>query len=272
MSAIRQTHHNGISKIERYNWTSAGDRGVFMELRPDQINIDHNYQRERNPSKGTILSIANSFSWVAFGTLAVAMRPDGSLWCIDGQGRLMAARKRSDVITVPCMVYEVKDAQHEAMLFDKINSIRSPLNSLEKFKPLAFGGDEVAVKVQKMLDETGYRLSKHRAENSVKCATLLRNCIKANEHAARAAWSVVASVCAGGFVHERLLGGMFYLANTQPDTINRENTDKLVLVGPTAILQSIQEAVAYEGGGPKSCAKGICRVLNKGRRNRIEIA
>ena len=268
-----QAHHGGISKIERYNWPAAGDRGVYMELEPGEINIDKRYQRDRLPNNSTIMSIANKFSWVAFGALAVAMRPDGSFWCIDGQGRLMAAMKRADVGTVPCMVFDSLDAEHEAEMFHKINVIRGALTAIEQFAPLAFAGDPVAMKVKELMDSTGYRFSKSQGEGAVKCASMLRRGMAANEGSFRLAWGAAVAICAGGFVHERMIGGLFWLANDNPEHLSDYNTSKLIAAGPAAILKSVQEAVAYEGGGAKAYAKGIVRLLNKGRTTRrIEIA
>ena len=78
-----------------------------LEFRPiADLQIDESYQRsiDTGPSQSLVKRIARDWDWGLCQPLNVAKREDGSLWVIDGQHRLAAARDRGDIYDLPCVV------------------------------------------------------------------------------------------------------------------------------------------------------------------------
>lgn len=125
----------GSDKIERYGWKVRDEKGNLEWLPKNNLHIDKAYQR--NLSEEKRLRIASNFSWIAFGALSVALRPDGTFWIIDGSHRHAAAMSRSDIKDVPCVLFStVGDGVDEANGFLALNTARKPLEYLDKFNAL----------------------------------------------------------------------------------------------------------------------------------------
>lgn len=95
-------------KVEKYRWAKSSSPGEMMHLSKDELNLDDQYQRER-VSEEAVVKIARNFDWALFGVLKVARRTDGTLWVFDGGHRLRACFYRSDIKTIPCIVFSMDD-------------------------------------------------------------------------------------------------------------------------------------------------------------------
>lgn len=91
----------GLDKVQRYGWTMQDKQGEQRQINKNLLLVNDDYQRTASASK--ILEIASEWSWIGCGVIIVAKR-DGSYWVIDGQHRVLAAKRRSDIKEMPCLV------------------------------------------------------------------------------------------------------------------------------------------------------------------------
>lgn len=129
-----------------------------LEFRPiPQLQIDPAYQRsiDTGSSQGLIRRIAMQWDWGLCQPLTVAKRDDGSLWVIDGQHRLAAARLRNDIYDLPCVVVSSVSAIDEAAAFVSLNQQRRPLSKLDIFRAALAAQDDEAVRILQALENAG---------------------------------------------------------------------------------------------------------------------
>lgn len=137
-----------------------GTLPVLQYCTPAQLAVDPSYQRELDPgSHQLIRRIAAGWDWNLFQPLVVAQREDRSLWVVDGQHRLEAARLRGDVQQLPCVIFHPGAHADEAAVFVELNQARRPLTPLALFKGAIAAGDESAVTLDRLLREVGLRFN-----------------------------------------------------------------------------------------------------------------
>ena len=121
-----------INKADRYDWAKPGDIGKQVRIKLDDLIVDHSYQRPEVSESNTI-AIAKSFNWVAFGSLVVMQRADGRICIVDGQQRWLSAKRRGDITTVPCILFQSDGIEHEARAFISLNVRRNCVPAIAKF-------------------------------------------------------------------------------------------------------------------------------------------
>lgn len=135
-----------------------------LEFRPiPSLGIDPAYQRsiDNGESQGLIRRIAVHWDWGLCQPLTVAKRDDGSLWVVDGQHRLAAARIRGDIYDLPCVVSLSGSVQDEASAFVAMNSQRKKLKPIDLFNAALAAGDEDAAAVTSIIGRSGLSLARH---------------------------------------------------------------------------------------------------------------
>lgn len=263
--------HVGTSKVEHYKWTLKDARGEYMAIDKNELYVDHAYQRDQNDNK--VKEMARSWSWMACGAILVALRPDGSHFVFDGQHRVMAARKRSDITTLDCLVFEVDELHDEADGFLKSNTLRKPVSMMAKFKALIVCNDEHAVAVSHLLERLGLCVDK---QSRPKCFNSLAWAVKAHARDAKVFEDTlrVAAELAGDkhYVHESMCRGLFHLGVKYDALDNTRFVRRLVQIGYQEVFEGIHRAVAYyKKGGDKVWAQGVLDTVNHGLRNRFYI-
>src|SRR6185295_1898141 len=103
--ANKDRHNSGETKVKIYKWASLDSPGIPYLLQKGMLQIDRDYQRVL--SEARVLSLAQSWSWLACGSLLVAERSPGEFFVFDGQHRLEAANRRSDIDELPCVVFKL---------------------------------------------------------------------------------------------------------------------------------------------------------------------
>lgn len=270
ISNATDTYKGGKSKIERYGWKkSAVDvAGEFQMLDKNAIKIDHdNYQRDpKNIS--LITKMASEWSWVACGAISVAIRDDGEYWVMDGQHRLLAAKRRADITHVPCMIFLIQDIKDEANGFLRLNTLRRPLSGVEKFKASVTGEDKNASEVDHLLRLYGYKVASSGGQWSVKCVSTLQKIASESVDTLKEILSIYRDCFDGQRIHERVVLGLVEIAKRQAaDISSRRFRDRCALIGHSELSRSIGAAAAYHArGGSRVFAEGIATALNKGLR------
>jgi ParB-like nuclease domain len=140
-----------------------GLRPSLENCRIADLSIDPEYQRsiENGSSLTLIRKIAMFWDWSLFHPLAVARRPDGSLWVVDGQHRLAAVRLRRDMHDVPCVVTPFASRADEAASFVAMNVQRRALSAIDLFKAALVAGDDNASAVADLMAAAGLSLAPH---------------------------------------------------------------------------------------------------------------
>lgn len=109
--------------------------GHFELIDPTEIHFDRRYQRAEKWD--LIAKIADDPAWAAFGVVICSKREyaNGLLCALDGQQRTLGVLSSKDPPkAIPVVWFLVKSVAEEAALFDKINTARKTVSTLEKFK------------------------------------------------------------------------------------------------------------------------------------------
>lgn len=261
----------GVDKVGRYNWKMQDSPGVLANVRKTDILFDHDYQRSQNRAK--ILEIAKNWSWLAMGVITIADR-GGQLYAVDGMHRVSAALLRGDIETLPCIIFKTSDVREEATGFVQANTLRKPVSTFDKHRALLMAGDETSKLVQRLLDQGGFEPSSSGSKkNGVKCYGILHKLAKNRKDDLLSVWPLICDVCHGHFLSERIVDGLVFLEGNASEKLSTPKWSKVVLnIGFDALVEASQSAAAYYAkGGAKVWADGMLQVINKGRRNRLEI-
>jgi hypothetical protein len=261
----------GLDKIERYKWEMSDSPGVLANVSKHDIKFDHDYQRSKNNDK--IIAIAKDWSWLAMGVITIADR-GGQLFAVDGMHRVSAALLRSDIDTLPCIIFKSKGIFEEAKGFVQANTLRKAISTYDKHRALVVAGDENAIFVQQLIDKEGFVYSTGSGTpNGVKCYGVLHKLAKTKREGLVKIWPIVCEVCRNRIISERILEGLVFIAERGNEDITSSKWSKVILsIGYDGLLQAANSAAAYYAkGGSKVWADGILQVMNKGRRNRLEL-
>lgn len=265
-------NYGKTSKLERYNWTIQDQPGQMQMIAKGDLQIDHLYQRHANEDK--LKAIARDWSWIACGAITVADR-GGVLFVVDGQHRVLAARRRIDIIDMPCVVFKTHEAKQEAKGFLTAQTQRKPMYALEKFKALLVIEDKAAQLVQKLIDVSGITIGTKSSTNSVMCIGVLIRAANSNAEILNNLWPLIISVCEGRALHERIVEGLIYIEKHMPNgasLMDNEWQRRVKKTGADALLDGAVKASAFfSRGGEKVWAAGMIEAINRNHRNRLVI-
>lgn len=170
-----------------------------------ELQIDPSYQRsiETGPSQTLIRKIAMYWDWGLCQPLAVSRRPDGALTIVDGQHRASAAKLRSDIPHLPCVITSYANAGDEAAAFVALNQMRRPLSALDLFKAAVAAEDKEALLILDCLKAAGLSIAPHSNYTTWKPGMIaniggLRECLRGKgERVLRDALLVLSHAYAG---------------------------------------------------------------------------
>lgn len=150
-------------------WPAAKGMPPSIENRnPAELNLDDNYQRstDNGASRALITKIANGWDWRMCLPLVVSKRDDGTLWVIDGQHRLAAAKMRGDIPFLPCCVAVYGSVADEAAMFVAMNRTRKAMNRLDDFHAAIASGDGEAIVIARLITDAGFTVSRKTGSQS----------------------------------------------------------------------------------------------------------
>ena len=260
------------TKVERYDWKIKDEMPEFSWIDKTDLQIDETYQRNAVQSK--VVRMAAKWSWKACSSLHVALRDDASWWVFDGQYRLLAARHRSDISHLPCLVFGVASKVEEAQGFLDVNTNRKPVEMVAKFRALVMAEDALALKAAALIHESGRQVSLHAGGRTITCVSALMRCIQYDEASMRRIWPLTLELCSGRSVHQRLLQALHHVEwRAKQSLTDQPWRGALIKIGYDGLLSGINKANAfYTVGGPKVWASGIIELVNRGRRNLLELS
>ncbi len=261
-----------IRKVDRYNWAVQDSPGDLRMVNKSSLLVDHAYQRTAKEAK--LLSIARNWSWVACGAIVVADR-EGVLYVIDGQHRVLAARKRHDIVELPCIVFRTQAAKQEAKGFLAAQLQRKAITSIEKFRALITVEDPAALIVQSLLADVGKSAGDGKTASSVRCIAILLKWADTDPDLLRETWPLIVEASGDDSMKDRLVDGLLYIAKNMPEgqrLTDRVWSSRVLKVGGRGLLEGAAKAAAYyAAGGAKVWAKGMVTAINRGHRNLLEL-
>jgi len=276
---LEQHTSNGTYNNSHNGRTTTDQTGEFMWLDKRILNVDMTYQRERT-NKKTLVDMAKKWSWTACGALTIIKRLDGTYWIDDGQGRKLAADMRKDIPTLPCMVFISQSSKpiEEAASFLEINSKRSILKTLDRFKARIASEDPLALAIRDMVEASGYHLAYGKDRKTVGCVGALSQAMKTRSHVARRVWDLCVDLHRGDRISEDIYFGLFALeielsgrkSSDVESIFQKHNLDGLRRLGVVGLKEYINACKVYKKGkgGERTNAQGILDGLNKGRSKR----
>lgn len=139
-------------------WQQTGTRQI-VRLPMGKLRIDHDYY-QRELDEGFVARIVKTFDATKLGELEVNIRPDGSIYVIDGQHRLTALARivrNPDLFQVPCILNTVPTVEEETNLYLARNFYIKPATSKTTFQARITMGDERAIAIRDLIEAHGYR-------------------------------------------------------------------------------------------------------------------
>ena len=259
----------GVDKVSRYKWKIRNEPGEFHLIPKGELNVDHSYQRSKINRK-RVVDISRCWDWVACGVLAVSLREDNSWWVIDGQHRKLAADLRSDITTLPCLVFEADSVKDEALAFLAINTGKVGVGGLDRYRAMLRAGNSSAVGLNAVLESTGHKAGATGATKTVACIITLLNLHRESQERFARLWPLVADMHPASPVVDAVAKALWvvdkWLAvdNHQiTDTPYREKC--LALGGQSAAALIRQEVMQIGHGNLRVVGGAIAKWLNKQR-------
>ncbi|MGN0913049.1 MAG: ParB N-terminal domain-containing protein [Alphaproteobacteria bacterium] len=154
----------------------------FDWLPISSLKINGNYQRPADTKASEILinKITESFCWSKCQPLTVNDNGDNTYNVIDGQHRLLAARRLGDIESLPCWIIPSETVAVQAQNFVDINRNRVTANPFHIFYAELAAGAPEAVAVYELCTKLGIVISKNGATPNKPQITLALCFIKNN--------------------------------------------------------------------------------------------
>lgn len=273
---LSETHvgsrKGSLTKIKRYDWIVIDAPGILREMDKHVLTIDESYQRGAKEPK--VLDMAGKWSWVACGVIIVADR-NGVFYVIDGQHRVLAARRRADIGKLPCLVFETTSAVVEAKGFLMANTLRKPMAMTERFKALLVTGDEGALIIQRMCEEVGREVSNAGTPRSVRCVAAMLRIVSRDAETLARIWPMIDSLMHGQPINQRIVEGLWFIESHMRNGESLTDTrwrQRVMRVGSGALLEGAVKASSFHAkGGAKIWAEGMLNAINRGCRIHLKL-
>lgn len=272
--AIFETVNYGkLDKIDRYQWSrEIGPEGEFHRIHKSDLNVDESFQRRL--SEQHCKDIAKKWSWAACGTLIVAKTNYG-LMVVDGQHRLMAAMRRSDVKELPCMVFQNIDTAKAASIFLKVNERRKALPITQKFKAYITAGDVIAKEILQDATSLGYKIPTSPSSRVGGVLHPLKSIYDAyceNMDLAKKSLALCVALIGGEALREPIYVGLYMFGKNMTVYHTPVSFDqykkRLLKIGYITLQAEIDRYKAVSNfKGPSAYGIGILNAYNKGLKN-----
>lgn len=272
MLQANENNSTGHDKIERYGWTKSDKPGKLMFIPKTALSIPEEYQRTHKPFAS--VKIAKNWSWLHVGALTVGYR-DGEYWVIDGQHRLLAALRRSDIFDLPCVVFNTDSIKDEADAFLGLNTGRAPVSSIDKYHAGLAALDENCLYVEMLLEDYDIQIKQTcNKKGETKSIEWILTGAKKDRNRLGVVLEVARDFCES-YMPKNILAGLWMLderLNTKYGIMDTRFLKRLFKVGEAIVLTEITRSNAiYKSFGAISAAHGILEAVNKGLRNKFRM-
>lgn len=263
---------NGVDKVGRYWGPIEDKKGMLMWIHKRDLHVDAVYQRDAGDDK--VSKITKSFSWVSCGVIKVSIR-DGKYWVIDGQHRVLAAKRRSDIDELPCIVFICASEEQEANGFLASNVEVKPMPAIAKHKAGIVAKKPECIVVQEMFDKLGLRpLKSGSGVGGVRCMAWCHKKAKENPDLFRLVIQLVGEMTIKDNlpVFESLLAGIWMMHRRLKNGLNDPRlVARLRQIGAERLLDACDRAeFRRERRGADVWCEAILDEAEKGLRNKFE--
>lgn len=257
---------NKMTKVDRYRWIMKDTPGTQMAINKMELRVNPEYQRHLVIDK--VVKMAASWSWIACNVITVGMR-EGVCWVVDGQHRVAAAMRRSDITELPCIVFELEAVQDEARGFLNINDLRKSMTSVDRLRASAVAGDEAAKQFEALCTRLGLTLARNgNSPGTIKAAGWGMKRMAEDPVATTIVMELAAELCAADNlpVRDRLLGGLWHIhkhctVNLTDARLRKRIKDR---GGKLLYDETVKASAFYARGGDRIWAIGMMNAINKG--------
>lgn len=254
--------------------------GKFMMLPKEKLIIAEDTYQRKMTSQKRVDKIANNWDWHLVGAIIVSER-NGKYYVVDGGHRVRASMKLNGMVKeLPCMVYKKDGVQDESKTFMGQED-RKNLSCYDRHRAALCAKDPVAIQVDKIANESGYRISDSAGDFVFQAIASLYKAVKSNAQIASQALSVCADIAGGERIFQCVFEGLFHLEvkyseQHRKSMLTDHNIDKLKKAGMISMLREINGLRAQCGTNSVNCKKisasAILNILNKGVRNKIKVS
>jgi hypothetical protein len=262
-----------MDKITRYGWTKRNEPGELRWLPKDLLQVpSDSYQRDPEKRTPMIRRIASAFDWMAFGVLSVARR-NGEYFVFDGAGRLSAAKRRADIETVPCVVFDVDSVQSEASAFRSSNTERRGVSALDKFRAALVEGDPIARAVKAEVERLGLRIYDNSSDPmGINCIAWCMAALGRDHDRFVRVMNLAVRIPRDQGLTKDLLQAIEYAVRNLPMSQQSRFASRLVDFSAEQLIRKITKAKhLYGQGGEKVCGIGLVEALNHNLRNKMSL-
>ena len=254
-----------MGKELRYGWDKIlGVPGGFEMISKKVLNIDHTYQRPV-VANAKILGYASKWDWALCGALLVADR-EGIYYVMDGQQRLAAACKRSDIDELPCVVYLSKGREWEAGVFWKFNTIKSMTSPFSRFTAKLCERDADTVKLVDFVKSLGYSITNSDGSHDLQFIGTLSNFYSQWPENTEKALRLCTEIHSDGRITKDIFLGVYSIV-VNGIILDSLAIKKLRSAGYNQICTAIADQKRAMGGGSmRPAAMGLLKIANYGRR------
>lgn len=131
-------------------------------LHVDDLHVDQTVQRHLRSAR--VNELVRDWNPDGIGVITVSSRPDGGHFILDGQHR-WAAAKQVGHIRLKCEVFTGLSESDEAALFLVRNNTKI-VSTFDKFRVRLIEGDPVALGIEKILADNGWKVRINRVSGS----------------------------------------------------------------------------------------------------------
>ena len=255
--------------MARYHWTVKNAPGEFLLIPKQELEVDPAYQRER-VSQRRLDQLCRTWDWIACGCLVVALREDNKWFVMDGQHRKLAADMRSDIQTLPCLVFETTGRREEAVGFLAINQGRVGVGCLDRYKAQLLAGDATAFALESIVRRTGHRFGPKASARTISCVQCLYNLVREDRERFERLWPLLVELHPDDPMTDAVITGLWmvdkWLAKENRTVTESPYREKLVALGGKGLNHEIRREIALIGqGGSRVNGCAIAKYLNKQR-------
>jgi len=231
--------------------------------------IDYAYQRS-DVSHTNVNYIAAHWNWACVGAIVVSDR-QGQLLVIEGQHRVLAAMKRVDIDTLPCIVFKFASPKDEAAAFLAINTLRKTVTALDRHRAGHVAENDTAIEVATFLDRVGLSLCRapSNARQTKSVGTIARGIQVHGEAIMSTAIKILQDIEMPKGLHGKTIGALCELVKRNPTKLALI-AEKLRAAGNDKIEAEIRNAKYLAGAGSDYAgAKGLMRIVNMNQRTNL---
>lgn len=248
----------------------------------DSIVIDPRVQREEGADQSRVNKLAANFNPDALGVVVLSQRADGTLVCLDGMHRTAAAKQAGYNKPLDAIVHTGLTVAEEASLFLLYNDKKDP-SAISKFKARILAGDPVAVEMDRIISEHGWKVRAGASDPGVltaieKAEAVYRNgCRTLPEGAHPEMLSNVLAIITAAWeydpksVNQSMLAGVAQLLGRFGKSVDfKKLIDEMSGTRPTVLLGKARTLADVQGGTvPAAVAKILVSMHNNRRRTNL---